>query len=471
MLKISLLILLASIIAIRVVRKPEELAIFALILSSTLPVISQGYLLAYGSKGQALRLEYGLVIIGLFIVMANKIPPVPNYRSNLKLPVFLMFLVHLLSLFVSKYWANPFGVGIALRLVETFLFFFIFIRLTRREHIEKLVHAFIAVGAIVSAILLLISVTGNQSLYEIVYTYDVAELPIRGFGYLYSYLGGQVPRIWLGYADEFLPIAGIMAFTLFLLKDKKKMLYGTISLLYFTRLIASLQRSFTSIGVLGAILAFYLLRRNGYLAIRVGSRLMGATFAVLISGLLFVYVPQLRLISSALAERFILTPESVFGERWSQGFILTASALSHEGWLAWMMGFGGLLYSEIGPTGYDINTPILAIYRFGIIGLAVILFLVLRAIKMAWRMLDRQRMTPEEVAVVIGLLLYVLFSLAGSIFRGFSLSENFQSLSGFVILLSWMEVIYRDSLVRKPMLNIQKYCGPKLSDEAALRGA
>lgn len=448
--------MLASMITYRCVRKPEELAIFALILSSTLPVISQGYLLAYGSKGQALRLEYGLVMMGLMFVMAKKIPLVPNYKSYLKLPVFLMFVVHFISLPVSKYWGNPFGVGIALRLIESFLLFFIIVRLTRRKHIEKLVHAFIVVGAIVSAILLVISVTQNEYLYEIVYNYGVPHINTRGFDYNYSYLGKQLPKIWLGYADEFLPIAGIMVFTLFLLKEKKKILYGSISLLFFVRLIASLQRSFLSIAVLGAIFAFYILRRNGYLTTKGGSRLMTTIFSVLIGGLLFVYVPQLRLISLALAERFVSTSETIFGERWSQGFILASSALSHEGWLAWGIGLGGFLYSSIGPTGYDINTPILAIYRFGIIGLAVILFLVVRALKMAWRMLDSQRMTPEEVAVIIGVFLYTFFSVAGSLFRGFSLSEDFQSLSGFVILLSWMEVIYRDSPVRTSLMNKQK---------------
>jgi|GEM_PF-4974897 len=445
MFRLFLPVFVGVVITLRVLRKPEELAIFALGLSSTLPVISQGYLLAYGRKGLAFRVEYVLVLLGIFLAVWGRLPCLPQYKSKLRTPVFLMFLIHVMTILVSLYWETPFGLGVTIRLLETFLFFFLFVRLTRREHIGKLVHAFIAVGAVVAGILLLTSITGNTSLYEFIFRYEVPIEETRF--YKQFYLGVGVPRIWLRYADEFLPLAGVMVFLLFLLKREHKILYGLLSLMLFVRVVLSGQRFFSAVVIFGYILCLLLLSRIEYIRVRLPSILIIVLIFILITSALFVYVPVLRTRYDLLTQHFMNMPQDLSGERQYMGAVLAREELFAGGWFAWLMGFGGFVYGEIGWTGYDINTPILMIYRFGLVGLFAILFLLIRAFKLGWHMLNNLRMSPEELAVVVGVMLYIVTGLVGSFLRGFSFSENFQTLSGFIILLAWMEVIYRDSLV------------------------
>ena len=132
------------------------------------------------------------------------------------------------------------------------------------------------------------------------------------------------------------------------------------------------------------------------------------------------------------------------------GHVLAMERLHSEGLLAWLVGFSGFEYMEIGGlANYDISSPILVIYRYGIIGMIVLMLLLTLTLRQAWLMLKNVRMIPEEIAVVFGVILYISLCVPMAFFRATVFSENFNTLSWFVILLSWMQVIYRDYAFQK----------------------
>ena len=105
------------------------------------------------------------------------------------------------------------------------------------------------------------------------------------------------------------------------------------------------------------------------------------------------------------------------------------------------------LPSAIGDSGYDINGVMLMVYRFGIIGVLVWIFLLVRIFQLIGYMLRNINMSPEQLAVVVGVVAFLVMALVVSMFRGFPFSASIGYLSPFIILLAWMEVIYRDTIL------------------------
>jgi len=144
------------------------------------------------------------------------------------------------------------------------------------------------------------------------------------------------------------------------------------------------------------------------------------------------------------------TIERLYSDSQIMGHKIALNKLKSGGMKSWLAGFGG--FATIRPSGpkgieYDINSPILVIYRYGIIGSIILLFLLTSAFKLSWLIFKNVPMIPEELAVVFGVFFYLTFNISGAFIRGTDLVNDFTFLSWFVILLSWMWVIYRDSAV------------------------
>lgn len=428
-------------IILRIFKNPEELAIVALAISSTLPVITDGNALAFGPPRMNIRFEYTLVFLGLFLAFGKWARHYPPSHTPLNKAVRLMFLVYVISIPVCIYWGTPFGVRNVYRLVETYLFFFIIVRLTCRAHIPKLTNSMIIVGSIVAASLLLMTITQNPFLYKIMtgeamWTAELAEV--------YGQVLGQNIG-WLRYSIGALPVVATMCFVLFLLKKKKRILYGSLDVLFLVQIVASGQRSSVLALLAGHLMALLILSRNKHLQVNYASSFVMIFFVALIAFGLFAYTDILGARYQLLMYRTSKTIEWMSGEGQYMGHILTLNAINFGGWKAWLLGFGGVISGQIAPPrNYDINSPILMIYRFGLLGLSILLLMLWLAFRRALDMVINMDMLPEETAVVLAVIVYIAVWLPGSFIRGMAFSETFSMLSWFVLWLAWTEVIYRD---------------------------
>lgn len=447
------------VVILRILKKPEELAIYALIMSSTLPVIVHGNALAFGPKGTSVRFEYTLVFLGLFLAYISKWNKHYHHsRTTLSEAVFLMFLLYLASILVSMYWGSYIGIGITIQLLETYLFYFIIIRLTGRKHITKLINLMILVVAGVTGIMLLIAFTNSTTLINLINSskFDVY--------YHAKEFGGQLwgKRLSILLSMYYItPIIGTLTFLLFFLKNKHRVYYGLLSLFFFINVISSGQKGYALITILGFLVVLFLLPIMGKYLPRMGkyrkskyhSAIIMLILAVGVVYSMFMYSSIFRTRVEYLSYRFFAVQEQHQSIYQYSGALLAKEELSAGGLVAWITGFGGFKYPELGSLGFDINGPILMIYRYGIIGLVLILFLLGVAFKKAWSMFLHIPMKPEETVVVIGVMMYISAGLLLCFFRGFLFSNNFNDLSSFVILLAWMEVIYRDYSIEKSLQN------------------
>jgi hypothetical protein len=97
-------------------------------------------------------------------------------------------------------------------------------------------------------------------MYDFIYRYSVPT-DASGFDYVHACGNVEYPKIWLREADEYMPIAGVMSFVLFLLKPEKRRLYGGLALFFIIRAVSSEQRGYTSVTVVGMMGAFLLLTK------------------------------------------------------------------------------------------------------------------------------------------------------------------------------------------------------------------
>jgi hypothetical protein len=103
-------------------RRPQDLAIWMLILCSSFPFITKGYLLAYGERSFAFRVEYALVFMGIGWVVLKGHKAMLGYRSRLSVRILTMVALHLLAVPLSLSWDAPVGFGVMLKMLETYIF-------------------------------------------------------------------------------------------------------------------------------------------------------------------------------------------------------------------------------------------------------------------------------------------------------------------------------------------------------------
>lgn len=441
-LKIYIAFFIIGLIILRVWMKPEELIIYALIISSTFPSLVDGNILSVGQKHFFIRFEYILPALGFFLVAISE-----NIRctlwTTLEKAVLLMFMVHVASVPIAIYWGTPFGIGVSVRLLETFFYFFIIVKLTDRTHIPRLVHAFIGVGAIIAFVLLLMSVTGSPIIYKIITGGSMGKAKLCAIG---GQLFGQQIG-WLNYSIHALPVVGSMVLLLFFIKERHKLFYGILYILFLVYLISCGQRR----TVIGAFLGFSFVLIFLFKAKFINSRFSFNLIAVLA---IMVAISALFYYSDILGARVDLlfarsenfTDQIAWQDsRQYMGHVLAMERLHSSGLLGWLVGYSGFESSQIGGlAGYDISSPIFVIYRYGIIGIIVLILLLTLTLRQACLMLKNVRMIPEEIAVVFGVILYISLCVPMAFFRATVFAANFNKLSWFVILLGWMHVIHRD---------------------------
>lgn len=448
MIKLAFLAALAVLLTLRLFKKPEELAIYALILSSTLPTITKGFWLAWGERGFAFRLEYFVFILAVFLAYYVKPYRFRKYNSNLTAPFLCMFFLHLFTYPISMYWGTNFGVS-SIKLIETFLYFFIIKNLTKREHLPKLLNLFVFVGLAVSCILLTISLTGSTNLYELFITRGLPPESTRF--YKQFYLGIGIPRIWIaGGTDSYLPVAGILAFSLCLLKREWQWLYGTAAVIMFVRILSSGQRSLSIMMLVGCLVTIGIISK--YTGKRVQlSKIFYSTIVLLtVFVLMVLFIPELRERFDFLMMRWSYTEDELLYEDGTfSGAAIVWNKLNIHGIVAWLFGFGGFVSGEIGSSNHDINTPLMAVYKFGIIGLTLCFFLFYKVAQSVFYVLKHISLTAEELSIVIGVAVCLINFAGASFLRGFPLVENFHVLGTFIILTAWMEVVIRNSIAKQ----------------------
>ena len=445
--KVLLLGSLAVLIFARIWRKPGELALFALILGCSLPLFNQSGTFAIGQKHSSLRLEYLLPFMGLLVLASSQSRAVPRAASRLNRVVGFAFLLHVASILRDLLYGNPPGLGISLRLLESFGCFFLFSRLTQATDIPALVNGYIGIGVALSAVCATIALSGSLNLYRFFFEYGAAGKSGRDFAYQYEYKGTALPRVWSGTADEFIYLAAVMSFVLALGARRGRMFYSACALAILLRLATSGTRSLVLAAVFGCGLGWLISTRNtGIRPIRSARVIvpLGIVLALLVA---VTCVPRLSVYAGMMVQRFGETGQGLASDSQTMGAKLAWTALNNAGLRGWLLGVGW--DAELGDKGYDINTPILGIYRFGVVGLMVLLALAFQVARVALALVRTQNLDAHECAIVAAVLTYSLVSVLGSGFRGFGLAENFMRLGGFVVLLSWLEVVYQERACRQ----------------------
>lgn len=452
-------------VTVRIMKNPEEVPIYAFILSSTLPAIVMGNWFAYGPKGDSIRFEYVVFILGVFLAFFSKKNRPPS-RTALGRAVLAMLLVNVATVFAAIYWHTKMGVGTTIRLLETYMFYFMVVRLTKRAHIPGLLNALIVVTAAACALFVVIAVTGSRFLIGLI---NPASIDVLSKARVFegNLFGDKISMVLTMYFV--MPVIGAVTFFLALVKKKKRFYYGLLSLLFLGHTVLSGERGYALMllaGMLAAVAALYL-AGAGMKAVYRAAALMVLAAAAAYS--LYAYTGFFGKRAQYMVNRF----ESIRAEQKSEaslmGRINAEKELSENGALAWIVGFGGYRSSRIagmrrfqgGNYGFDVNGPILMILRYGVTGLAAVVALLLLAFRKAFSMLRRMRMSAEENAVVFGVLLWIAMVSVSSVFRGFEFSENFTYLSFFVVLLGWSEVIYRDRGVAR--LHAGSTLGPAMA--------
>ncbi len=435
-------------VTLRIVKNPEELPIYAFILSSTLPAIVMGNWFAYGVKGDSIRFEYVVFILGVFLAFFSKKHRPPS-RGVVGRAVLAMLLVNVATIFVSIYWRTKMGIGTTIRLLETYMFYFIVVRLTQRRHIAGLLNALITVTAAISGLFVVISVTNSRFLIRLINppTLDVFS---RAKVFEGNFFGDKISMVLTMYFVT--PIMGAVTFFLALVKKKERFYYALLSLLFLVHTALSGERGYALMllaGLLASVAALYLAGGGMKAGYRAAAIIICAASALYC---LYAYTGFFGDRTQYMVSRLEKARAEQQSRDMLMGQVHAKEELSEGGAPAWIAGFGGYRKSRIagirrfqgGSTGYDVNGPILMILRYGVTGLAAIVILLLLAFRRTFSMLRRLPMTAEENAVVFGVLLWIVMVSLSSAFRGFEFSENFTFLSCFVILLGWSEVIWRD---------------------------
>lgn len=424
----------------RIVKRPEELAIVMLIVHSSFRVIVEGNAMAWGQKHANLRFEYILFFIALFLLSRYRFRPEMTHNSAIIRGAMLVFLIHLVSVPLSYYWQFKVGIGVTIRLLATFLYLVIIVHLTKREHLNKLVNAMMVVGALVAVVLLALVLTQNPTLYKLVNGKEMGERLATIDGHVF---GANIG--WFRYSFHALPVIGCMAFALFLLKSNK-LWYGSVTLLILVQSIASGQRSpviamgFGLILVSLALPLFHQVQKDYFTSIF-------SMFAILLVAVMIFSV------SESMSSRFDLfllraasTEEGLKTDNQLMGHQIAMDQLEEGGTLAWLFGYGGFKSTRTrGEFEFDINTPVVFILKYGLIGMLIISFYILMIAKKSLSLLQKVTLQPEELAILLSILIYILVWVANSFLRGSVFAENIRMLSWFVVWVAWMEVIDRDS--------------------------
>lgn len=425
-------------------RRPYYIPIAFIAVSCTLPAIDAAQMVKIGSID--FRAEYIMVLLGIVLLIERQ--NIRKMHTPLDSPVLAFFIIQFLSVFVAFAWGREvalgggrqLGIGGIIRLVSSYAFFFMASRLTDRERIPRLALWLTVIATLVTSAIILTNLSGSTWLYAHLFVFDPSKVEESRF-YSLFFKGMMTPWIWLAGFDGFVLIPLVVSTVVVLLRRRGRVWYGLVAMLIVLRAFAGAQRFVVVFALAGLVVPLFVLTRsgNGSTGRRFFNWVVLASVVFVALLVLVEYLPawaeKLRWLGIRLSGSF----EELQGYRQVQGIHMAWSQLIAQP-IAFVTGFGYFL-----PYAYDINLgPLLTVYYYGIPGLVVLLWMLLKAFRQSWRLLQVASLRPVEYGLVCAVLVSIPLFFFFSFVRGLSFIESAQVSAPFAILLGWVQVIWLD---------------------------
>jgi hypothetical protein len=439
--KISLLAVMGIIGVWLVIKHPAYLLLFAIISSSTLPVMVYGQILSLGgTAGSNIRLEYVLFLVFLLLFLIRQAQT--NLHTDLDLPIFVLVVVQFLSLVVALLKGYSFGIGPAIRLMESYVFFFLASRLTTRGQIPGLMRWINILAIAVALAIVVTSLTGSRSLYAILFTDNPNNVQNTIF-YGQFFRGAETPRIGYGAGDPLLLMALLFSIAMIFLSKRRQAFYYFIILAVSIRALISGQRFWIVWLVVAFLLTFALstyFRKREWLRLTLRNFIVIGLLALILFGLFYTQSALSTKIDT-LINRSQNTIQKIQSASQTEGISLAWNQLLSDpsGFITGFSPFRDDIF-------VDINFGMLVtMYQYGVGGLIVMIWMLTASLIQGWKKLRSPQLRPEETALICTVMIFILIQVGNGFIRGSVFNENGVSLILFSIMLGWVQTISRDA--------------------------
>jgi hypothetical protein len=450
-LRIILLAVMGIIGVWLVLKHPAYLFLFAIISSSTLPVLVYGQILSLGGTvGANIRLEYVLFLVFMFLFLLRQAQT--NIHTSLDFPIFVLVVVQCLSLVVAFLKGYSLGIGPAIRLIESYVFFFLASRLTTREQIPALMRWINIIAITVALAIVVTSVTGSRFLYATLFTDNPNNVQNTIF-YGQFFRGAETPRIGYGVGDPLLLMAFLFSMAMIFFGTRHKGFYYLIILVVATRALISGQRFWIVWLVVAFLLTFAFstyFRRREWISLSLRNLIVIGLLALILFGLFYTQ-SSLSIKIDTLVNRSRNTFQNIQSSSQTEGISLAWHQLVTDP-SGFITGFSPFRDDIL----VDVNFGMLVtIYQYGVAGLIVMIWMLTASFIQGWKKLKSRLLWPEETALICTILIFILIQVGNGFIRGSVFNENGVSLILFSIMLGWVQTISR---------NGQKEFGEGLAD-------
>lgn len=440
-LRIVLLVVIGTIGVWTVLKHPAYLFMFAIISSSTLPVIVYGQILSLGgTAGANIRLEYVLFLVFLFLFLIRQVQT--NIHTSLDLPIFVLVVVQCLSLMVALLRGYSFGIGPAIRLIESYVFFFLASRLTNREEIPGLMRWINIIAITVALAIIVTSLTGSRSLYATLFTDTPNNVQNTTF-YGRFFQGIETPRIGYGVGDPLLLMALLFSIAMIFFGTRYKGFYYLIIFVVTIRALISGQRFWIVWLAVAILLTFAFstyFRKREWISLALRNFIVIGLLGLILFGLFYTQ-PWLSIKIDTLVNRSQNTLQNLQSPSQTEGISLAWQQLMTDP-SGFITGFSTFRDDVL----VDINLgTLVTIYQYGVAGLIVIIWMLTASFIQGWRKLKSQLLRPEETALICTIMIFILIQVGNGFIRGNVFEGNGVSLILFSIMLGWVQTISRDS--------------------------
>ncbi len=424
--------------------RPAYLLLLAVVTSSTLPVIVYGQVMSVGGQGANFRLEYVLfiVLMGLFLIRQKQ----TQLRAPLDAPVLAFVIVQCFSVVVAFMRGYPLGLGPVIRLIEGYAFYFFASRLTSRDQLPRLAGWMAAIAAAVAVVIVLTTIMGSQDLYAYLFSPSPDEVS-RTKWYSQFYKGYETPRIGygVGLGDSFLVSALPLSLVMVVLGGRSGTGHVGVVILIAARALVSGQRYWfvcLAVAILMPI-ALLALSKKG-LESRILLRwliLLGVITSILVW--LFsteAWAPKFHILQARSVNTVeqLEGPSQTYGARLAWGQLTRAPS-------GFVTGFG---YSAAVAEA-DVNLgPLVTVYKYGLGGLVVLLWLLGASVIQGWKLLQVPSLRPLERGLVCAILVFIALQFFGGFVRGWMFTQDGTALIPFSIMLGWVQVVRPDAASR-----------------------
>jgi hypothetical protein len=450
-----ILIVIIYVIGWLSLRNQAYLVLVSVTLATTLPgIIFNPMLVLSGSPGN-LRLEYLLFVLLIGLLMLRRRPERSHLPLDGPVAVFMVFQgISILSL-VMRGDTQVLSVGPFLRLMEGYAFYYLASRLTSRDQIPSLVRTLTVIGGLVALVIILTTITGNQSLYIrfISPSTNLDTVATTKF-YAQFFRGFESARIGYTTAEPFLLMTLLLSMVMILQVGWRQIRYSGLAFLVALRMLVSGQRFqfvYLAVALLLSPVMLYIRPAKGKERVRFS----GWILLILLAAGIF-----LLLSSGPWAEKWAVlvarsryTSENLRSLAQYHGIQLAWSEILHNPF-AWLTGFSPF---HVGITQkWDINLGfLLTLYYYGLGGAISLVVLLGASIEQALRLL-RTSLVREERALICALVIFIAINIGSGFIRNMVFNELGISLIVFSICLGWIQVIWRDIHMKNTAQSINR---------------